>query len=217
MRKLTIVAVIAVTALLTSSANAVITGTAHDFNGKYGLTEICKACHVPHGAYAAGTGAAPYPAPLWNHQATAVTTYTLYTSPTGTMQAVPTQPGGASKACMSCHDGTVAVDAIGTSTGTATNKIAPTNANYLGTDLSNDHPVSFTYDTALATTDGNLSDPATKTVTTIKGTGTIATKMLFAGKVECASCHDVHGGQAGTHMLVMSNVGSAMCLACHLK
>lgn len=215
MRKL--IAAIAVAVLASSSAEAVITGTAHDFSGKYGLTEICKACHTPHGAYAAGTGTAPFPAPLWNHQASTVTTYTLYTSPTGTMNATLSQPAGASKACMACHDGTVAVDAIGTSTGTPANKIATTNVNYLGTDISNDHPVSFTYDTALASLDGGLKDPASATVTTVKGSGTIAARMLFAGRVECSSCHEVHGGQAGTHMLVMSNAGSAMCLACHTK
>lgn len=30
----------------------------------------------------------------------------------------------------------------------------------LGTDLSNDHPVSFIYDTTLSNTDGGLKDPS---------------------------------------------------------
>jgi predicted CXXCH cytochrome family protein len=35
--------------------------------------------------------------------------------------------------------------------------------------------------------------------------------------VECASCHDVHGGVTGTTFLRISNAGSAVCLACHTK
>jgi len=42
----------------------------------------------------------------------------------------------------------------------------------LGTDLSNHHPVSVLYDTALSTTDDNLKDPAT----TVYEGGTISKK-----------------------------------------
>ncbi len=121
-----------------------------------GTTEICVFCHTPHGA---DTGVA---APLWNRAQTTAT-FQVYSS--SSLDAQPTQPTGTSLACLSCHDGTVAFDAIrnlpgsggftdtpsadGVTTWTFTN--APTKkmpagiiAN-IGTDLRNDHPISMVY------------------------------------------------------------------------
>jgi hypothetical protein len=93
-------------------------------------------------------------------------------------------------------------------------------------DLTDDHPISFTYDTALATTDVGLFDPASKTVIIGSGsftkTGTISAAMLYSGKLQCSSCHDVHnnfvaGGVNGSPLLKISKTGSALCLACHNK
>ncbi|NOY60274.1 MAG: cytochrome C, partial [Calditrichaeota bacterium] len=81
----------------------------------------------------------------------------------------------------------------------------------------NDHPVSFTYDAALASTDGGLYDPTSQT----SGLGgTIDADMLYSSKLQCASCHDVHNNHSnGTsgHLLVKSNASSALCLTCHNK
>src|SRR5690242_6849752 len=61
-------------------------------------TEICIFCHTPHKT----TGQAP----LWSHVMPAQN-YTPYSSTT--MKATDVgQPTGASKLCLSCHDGTVA-------------------------------------------------------------------------------------------------------------
>ncbi|NOZ04723.1 MAG: cytochrome c3 family protein, partial [FCB group bacterium] len=80
--------------------------------------------------------------------------------------------------------------------------------------LSNDHPVSFTYDASLATTDGDLYNPTT----TNSGLGgKISDDMLVGGKVECSSCHDVHNGSGVATLLVKNNGGSALCLTCHAK
>jgi len=84
----------------------------------------------------------------------------------------------------------------------------------LGTDLSNDHPVSFTYDLDLAETDGGLFDPAS---TASSLGGTIEEDMLFAGRMECASCHDVHNKYELPRLLKIANAGSALCLTCHDK
>ena len=177
--------------------------------------QICVYCHAPH------NGANPADGPLWNHEVTAAT-YTMYASPTGTFDGAGTiaaGPTGASKLCLSCHDGTVALDSFGGATGT--NFIS---GNYLlGTDLSNDHPISFTYDTALATADGGLADPATTTVTIGEGTdtktGTIAELMLPTGELQCSSCHDVHNkfAIAGQKLLRISLNNSDLCLTCHTK
>jgi len=179
-----------------------IVGTAHDFSqrGWNGTGEICVVCHTPHFALAATDG------PLWNHESTTAT-YDLYTSPT--LDATLTQPGTESKTCLSCHDGTVALDAFGGQTGT-NNIGAQWN---VGTDLSDDHPVGFDYNTTLATADGELADPSTKA----SGLGgTIASDMLFTdGALECASCHDVHGAGGNDKLLLIANTGSDLCLTCH--
>ena len=64
------------------------------------------------------------------------------------------QPDGASKLCLSCHDGTIALGAVGgrtTPIAVSGGPTMPTTApGYLGTDLSGSHPISFVYDNALA-------------------------------------------------------------------
>ncbi len=203
---MTVVALVISTPIIKAQT---IVGSAHDFSTQTWNTsgEICKVCHTPH------NGSMLPEAPLWNHQLTTAT-FSLYTS--STMNAVVGQPDGNSKLCLSCHDGTVALENFGGVTN-GTNKMLPGDLGYIGTDLSNDHPVSFTYNTALATTDGQLFDPSVH-LSGITPSGTIATDMLFAGKVQCASCHDVHNSVAGTaSLLLKSNAASALCLTCHDK
>jgi len=188
----------------TTSAQTIV-GTDHDLSTVQGTGgEICVVCHTPHNADTTVSEA-----PLWNHETTAAT-FTVYTSPT--FDGGPSgQPVGASKLCLSCHDGTVALDAFGGGAGTGGNVI--TGNALIGTDLSDDHPISFTYDSALATSDGGLADPATAT----SGLGsTIDADLLFAGNMECASCHDVHDNSIAP-FLRLSNAASGMCLTCHNK
>ena len=190
-----------------SALSQTIVGSAHDFSGAgwNSSGEICITCHTPHNAMTTAT-------PLWNHELS-VATFTVYAN-AATFDGAATigQPGGSSKLCLSCHDGTVALDNFGGATG-GTNFATTGN---LGTDLTNDHPISFDYTTALATADGELFDPSVKT--TALG-GTIAADMLFSDKLECASCHDVHNSvtSGNTHLLIVSNSASALCLTCHDK
>ena len=181
-----------------------IVGTDHDLTTKGWFTgdEICVACHTPHNADITVTDS-----PLWNHEVTTAS-YTLYTSSTLDASDMG-QPDGKSKLCLSCHDGTVALDSYGGATGT---NMIPGAAN-LGTDLSDDHPISFTYNTALSTADGGLEDPSTASSSL---GGTIAEDMLFSDKLECASCHNAHNNVNG-NFLVMVNTNSALCLTCHIK
>jgi predicted CXXCH cytochrome family protein len=183
-----------------ASYGASIASSAHDLSGRgWGTDQICIFCHTPHNALT------PQLVPLWNHAATAVASFTLYSSPS--LTAVPGQPAGVSKACLSCHDGTVALDSYGTRTGT--NFI--TGTALLGTDLSNDHPVSFTYNAALATSDGGLVTPASASWVDAGQTA-----PLYAAQLECGSCHNVHDPQYGD-FLRKSNAASALCLTCHVK
>ncbi len=182
-----------------------IVGSAHDFSGDTWNPsgEVCIVCHTPHNANTTVTDA-----PLWNHEVTTAT-FTPYSS--ATLDAAVGQPDASSKLCLSCHDGTVALDNFGGTTG-GTNFIGGNDL--LGTDLSNDHPISFTYDPALASADGGLFDPSTQN----SGLGgVINDDMLIGGKMECASCHDVHNGSGIGFLLVKSNANSALCLTCHNK
>ena len=62
----------------------------------------------------------------------------------------------------------------------------------LGVDLSNDHPISFTYDSNLALADGELRDPALSVHIATRSPGVKPAVPLENGQVECMSCHDPH-------------------------
>lgn len=187
---------------------AAITGSKHDFSGdSWNPTgEICIVCHTPHNA-------SNTIAPLWNHVLT-TQTFTAYSS--ASLNASVGQPNASSKACLSCHDGTVGLDAFGGRPGTTTIG----GGENLGTDLSNDHPISFSFDATLATTDGGLFNPTVRTVASLGGK-TVDEGMLIGHKLECGSCHDVHNnkGDAPTtaKLLIVNNANSALCLTCHNK
>ena len=198
------------TAQMTSAGT--ITGTAHDFSSNaWAGGQICVVCHAPHNT--------PLPAagPLWNH-ALSVATYTVYASPTLDATALA-QPGSVSRLCLSCHDGTVAINSFGGVTGTS----FVGGSNLLGTNLSNDHPIGLTYDAALVTADGALNPITTPVTIGLGGTrsraGTIASNMLFGGRLECASCHDVHNTFTAitNNLLKVPIAGSTLCLTCHAK
>lgn len=187
------------------SIGQTIVGSAHDFSDDSWNTtgQICLVCHTPHNADATVTNA-----PLWNHESTSAT-FTTYSS--ATMDATTGQPDASSKLCLSCHDGTVAVDNFGDQSSGI--HFISGNAN-LGTDLSGDHPISLTYDASLASADGGLYDPTT----TMSGMGgTIDQDLLIGAQVQCASCHDVHNGSGIEKLLRISNDASALCLTCHNK
>ena len=160
--------------------------------------DICIFCHAPHNTTGVG--------PLWNH-ALSTATYTPYSS--STLKATVAQPTGASKLCLSCHDGTVALGMVANrSTSIPMQPGAttiPAGRTLIGTDLSAHHPVSFTYDTALATKQGELRDPSTLVQ---------EVRLDQSGQMQCTSCHDPHNNQYGS-FLVMNNTASAMCLYCH--
>jgi len=200
--------------LIAQTVNAQIAGTKHDFQTKAWApaeNKMCGVCHATHNAKNEPS------APLWNHQSTAVAAYTLYTSPTFSGQGglTITNPSASSKLCLSCHDGTVAIENFGnTTTGSNYIPAASRIGGVTGSDMTKDHPISFQYTDALATADGGLRPPTT----TITGLGgTITQNMLFNNKMECASCHDVHNKYNISHLLRVSNTNSQLCLTCHNK
>ena len=191
---------------------AEITGSPHDFSGvdsnHRGSGEICKVCHTPHNSNSAEI-------PLW-WGSLSPRGYTLYGS--DTLDATVNQPLAPTKICLTCHDGSIAssqpVGCI------SCHKLVHDGGGG-DTNLGNDHPVSFRYDTALAKTDGALRDPGGTVVTSLGGK-TIQEGMLYQDRLECSSCHDVHAkkgdsGAANSKLLLVNNTGSALCLTCHSK
>lgn len=85
-------------------------------------------------------------------------------------------------------------------------------------DLTDDHPVGFSYKDVYAERTVGLRSPDNAVLTS-------GNKIkLFGGsaqKVECATCHDPHVDYNTTPalkpFLVMSNSGSLLCLSCHDK
>ena len=219
---------------------AVVEGTPHDVNVMLQTTglEICAMCHTPH----SGTGEYP----LWN-RTQAAQNYTMYASDTFDMiDTTHTAPQGVSALCMVCHNGVASqlVNYPGPKSTPNTDydftdgdaKLTAPWTN-LGTDMTDDHPISFTYNTALDdVTDAN-GFPAAITVSTgtktrmmIPGTG--ANYPLYGtnqDQMECATCHSVHhtatydgplmdsGESAGTQVFFLrnDNAGSQMCTDCH--
>ena len=110
--------VIATMAFLTNTwAVEDVRNTKHNLNANPNIgasqPEVCVFCHTPHGGDT-GVGGSTNAAPLWNRAAIDTTGYTLYTSPNfdGKIDTGVTQPAGVSAACLSCHDGAVAFDAL---------------------------------------------------------------------------------------------------------
>ena len=166
-----------------------------------GETRICVFCHTPHNATS--------DTPLWNKELKSQT-YVIYTSDSR-LPVMPSQPTGPTKLCLSCHDGTIALGATvnpsgGISMGGGAT-LPPSSLSYFGTNLSNHHPVVFSYPGAQkADVTGQLVDPALLSPTLVLG--------QQGGTVHCDTCHNPHDDTYG-QFLVMDNTFSALCTACH--
>jgi len=207
-------------------------------------SQICVFCHTPHHAEAIPG------APLWNRQLSGAT-YTPYTSNSIDANDIAASPGGSSKLCLSCHDGTIAIGSVNVAnsqsnvtiemTGTGAGGVMPSGAGdstgftrKLGTDLSNDHPISFTYNGVLANTDGELRNPDLESHIANRAPGVNPPIPLENDQVQCTSCHDPHirdtditknikflrlhrfqeGFASGGNF---NQSGDIICLACHDK
>ena len=109
--------------------------------GESGL-EPCAMCHTPH----SGTGQYP----LWNRDQ-GPQTYTMYNSPSFDMNDFNTGPQDPSSLCLVCHNGVFSSLVNYPGPGSHTNEnydyqMNPTFWAMLDTDLTNEHPISFTYD-----------------------------------------------------------------------
>lgn len=236
-------ALLAASSAALAQNTAVIAGGPHDLSGGSAVRnsnnsingQTCVFCHTPHG------GANNIP--LWNRAAPTGTTYQLYTSSTSDATTTGAQiAASVSGACMSCHDGTMAMDVLlnvnglpfssgvaftrqtgakasYTSTGGGTSNLMSGGLPFLGADLRNDHPVTIIYETARAATPTEfVTQVVNGSKITVGNTNPLPLFGASAGTatVECASCHNAHNNSLG-NFLRKSNAGSAICMSCHIK
>lgn len=181
-----------------------IVGSPHDLSatgpGRVHAMEeeqVCIFCHTPHNA----TGQRP----LWNRHMPP-THYRIYES--STTDARIDQPSGPSKMCLSCHDGSLAIGLLASRPDeivVMSRRTMASGRGYLSLDLSDDHPIGFRYDRALAGRDHQLHHPD------------VISRELPLGKhgeMHCTTCHDPHNNHLG-HFLRITEVRSTICLSCH--
>ena len=167
-------------------------------------TRVCVFCHAPHRASSVG--------PLWNRADRARDDYQPYAR--ASMTAQPGQPTGATRLCLSCHDGTVAVGAVLSlrtpirMAGTGTRgQIRGASAANLGHDLSSTHPVSFRYDQDLAVQSGKLKWPIADPEGRVK--------LDVNSEVQCTSCHDPHTSRSNRYPFWQKATFEEVCVSCH--
>lgn len=185
-----------------------------------GADDTCVFCHTSHSGSPGGG------APLWNHTLTA---QALKWAPTTTVRGttlptdvtLPALEG--TRACMSCHDGTVALGSVlvyysgGVSgpttfsvsgTGTTAGKLTAVSKSYIDPGhMEKNHPLG-------------VPKPGTKVgfsdfVAADGGTGVwYRTSSDSNQYVQCQSCHNPHTN-ASAPFLRISNAGGAICSSCH--
>jgi len=195
MTVLSALAALGVAAAPSSTPAPGLAGTKHDFT-RLGLSQDqkCSACHVPRNGEDGGSDA------LWDESRDSGKRYKLYGTGSGAL-------GAASLLCLSCHDGSSAIDAFGGVEGGSSMADIGGGGSVIGRnrDLSGDHPVGVEYPGW---------DRDYRTMVAVEQEGYV---QLPDGRVECSSCHDPHGQSGVDKLLVKSNVRSALCLTCHRK
>ena len=216
-----------------------------------GTTEICIFCHTPHNAKPAVPlwNKAMPSGFTYNLYSSGNLSNAARSAKT---------PGLESLLCLSCHDGRTAINVLvnpattisigGLTTnpdtggplnmgyysfmgryGANLGKLDGKNTdNYAGSNLMDDHPISFSYTAAQAEKGSRILNPI----------GLVDPAIRFFGpekRLECSSCHDPHvaygyignnpNGPGGSRVgdvklrpfLVLSNDNSGLCLSCHNK
>jgi cytochrome c553 len=198
-----------------------------------GTDEICIFCHAPHSAVPATT--------LWSRPDPDTATFPLYANalaikgelgaPAGAQDRSQYKndgsvvyPSGASRLCLSCHDGVTSIGTLNDGSSIAMVGGVDTITGVAAIDLSTSHPISFVYDNDV------LAD-----VIAVRGAGTyqlppdadgIDTPLDGEDKMQCTTCHDPHddtsldGGGLPPFWRHTSNVVvdeyDDVCAQCHI-
>ncbi len=175
-------------------------------------TEVCKFCHIPHNSVV--------PEPLWGHRLPEVAQYRTPEMEGGRgSRVISPQPDGASRMCLSCHDGTVALgDVAGEKAPIpmmGSQRLTRDRRGFIGTDLSGSHPVSFVVPDTLQ--DDTSRDMGLRSRSVIDADPDV--NLDAGGKMQCTTCHDPHDDtnfQPGVvpHFWVKPTFDE-VCLTCH--
>jgi len=194
------------------------------YSGTTATEYTCQVCHTPHGAQTSLANV-----PLWGHAISGTSGYTMYQSASPSSEintagvSLPSSPNGASLACLSCHDGTLAINQLPGNTYIGSTPGQQLSSSFdsfalIGKNLAGNHPISIQYPANfqfLQTPSTTLSSIFSAVNTTVTGnwpgttgngaaSATINT-LLVNGCVECESCHDVHkqiGDSVTDHVLL---------------
>lgn len=212
-----------------------------------GTTEICVFCHTPHGATAKST--------LWNRPDPArMGSFTVYnsvpldgsgvfaiddagivgTTKYGNNTSPEEYPNGASKLCLSCHDGVTSIGVLANGqvismeagANTITNPARfwdPLNPT-AGRNFSKSHPVSFVYTQAVV---DYINNSTTKIDVYSAPTNPSRAKLDGQNRMQCTTCHEPHfdtRGQGHTYPFWRNNDGTTndtldyenTCNQCHI-
>lgn len=232
-----------------------ILGSKHDFTGlnaRAGVEAMsgvafsdykysCVYCHIPPeetGAQPADFGGIQD----WNRFTPAVDNYQFYASKgSHSLDTNPNKLNPISMLCLSCHDGTMAVDMVvfkpvtydptidealhmrlNVSTdidndfencGKCHNGVVAHDIapKVLGEDLRNDHPISMQY-AGLGLKDPDFAPPPVAD----QANNRIFSNgvKLYNNQVECMTCHNVH--DPSKELLLRANA-EVLCFTCHIK
>jgi hypothetical protein len=218
--------------LMAVTAKAGIVGSKHDFsqwtfnNNPADPNTVCAVCHTPHHAD-------PNSGPLWGHQSIDTSGWKMYgavvgvgpsSSPGASIKFTPLPaPNPSSLACLSCHDGTVAINAYGSPANSSVNtpvfvsgSAAVSQDQGLNKNLSHSHPISFNYQSVVGvgpTKDQWIYDQnspvlvpdANSPLFTPGADMSIKGFLLDSqGNLECSSCHDVHAQEGSAYDPVLN-------------
>lgn len=219
-----------------------VLGTPHDLSAAFhNAVDTCSFCHIAHTV--ATSSNSPYKTLDWNHDLPSNTTYKVYSSAMVKSRSISsnfsTDEAFYSLACLSCHDGSVAIGALYAipdnvaldQTTTMATFTSSSHMNLVGVnnDLSHTHPVNFSYDDVLAEADRGLWDVGVAanvgqigdtSLTSIRAPqsydvyGALQQPILFNGTVQCATCHNPHS-QTNAPFLRVTVQGSKLCFKCH--
>jgi predicted CXXCH cytochrome family protein len=207
------------------AANSSVNASPHNLSvggglGKHGLAfdevRVCVFCHTPHNAQPATSVSAP----LWNRALVPdAQQYSMYDSDRFSQNVgpVPSRPSGASRVCLGCHDGSIALNLYGGKVISAGSGLSaptlmpsdsnPANNSNLTTNLSTSHPISFPYTADLAARAQLVLPVALPPVI----------KLDKDGNLQCTACHNPHNNEFGKFLVMDNNQdGSPLCSGCHI-